>query len=284
MPARVGPTSGLSGGRAETDAAMGLGGKKQQLSELTLCFSLCSLFDFDKTGMVTREDWQRGMTTLMLDELGNDAKIWTRMTDMHGKRDGGKAMVDVNRLADIVPIDPRVGVLLNAIVKGLVGMREFVERSLRKETKDAELKMNRALLNIRRRIVEPVLKAWRNLVRGHRGKRARPSRARRRMSWRVCDQCADLTVDMPPHPQARDNKKLFSQSVRRARYHVHFKAWRTWREGVEICHQEKRELRKQERRKQRIHASAMRLKNRDVRALRASSELTRASLLRHLPA
>ena len=168
MPARVMPTPSYMNpvGKDSPDPS---GGKqpKQQMSDLTLCLSLCSLFDFDKSGRIGQEDWQRGMTTLMLEELGFDQKIWTKMTEMHGVRDGGKAMIDVNRLTDIVPIDPRVAVLLNAIVKGLVGMREFVSRSLRKETKEGELKLNRAVINMRRRITQPVLLAWKELVRSH---------------------------------------------------------------------------------------------------------------------
>lgn len=158
MPARILPTAAREQHGADADAKPA---KKQQMTDLTLCFSLCSLFDFDKSGKVSIEDWQRGMACLMLEDLGNDPKMWSKMTDMHGINDHGKKSVDVNRLSDIVPIDPRVAVLLNAVVKGLVGMRDFVERSFRKETKEAELKQSRALLNIRRRILFPVLDAWR---------------------------------------------------------------------------------------------------------------------------
>ena len=69
------------------------------------------------------------------------------------------------RLKDVVPIDPRVSVLLNAIVKGLVGMRDFVKRSLRKEVKEADIKRNRAILNVRRKIMLPCLRAWCDLMR-----------------------------------------------------------------------------------------------------------------------
>lgn len=138
---------------------------RQQTSELTVCISLASLMDFDKTGYLTQENWQKGMTTLMLEELGMDPKIWSRLVDMHGGRDAGKGLVNVQKLCDVVPIDPRVAVLLSAIVKGLVGMRDFVSRTLHKEERDTDSKKTRIILNMRRKITEPVMRAWRDYVR-----------------------------------------------------------------------------------------------------------------------
>ena len=197
--------------------------KKQQMTDLTLCFSLCSLFDFDKSGMVTQEDWVRGMQCLMLDDLGNDQKMWAKMTEMHGVRDGGKAMVDVNRLADIVPIDPRVAVLLNAVVKGLVGMRDFVERSFRKETKEAEVKQSRALINIRRRILQPVLHAWKAYV--------------------------------------KQNKNLLRKSAGQGLFYKQHKAFRQWKNARELCIEEKLEARRQARQNKKLAAAAGRYMN-----------------------
>jgi hypothetical protein len=197
--------------------------KKQQMTDLTLCFSLCSLFDFDKSGMVTQEDWIRGMQCLMLDDLGNDPKMWAKMTEMHGVRDGGKAMVDVNRLADIVPIDPRVAVLLNAVVKGLVGMRDFVERSFRKETKEAEVKQSRALINIRRRIMHPVLHAWKTYV--------------------------------------TQNKNLLRKSAGQGLFYKQHKAFRQWKYARELCIEEKLEARRQARQNKKLAAAAGRFMN-----------------------
>ena len=197
--------------------------KKQQMTDLTLCFSLCSLFDFDKSGMVTQEDWIRGMQCLMLDDLGNDPKMWAKMTEMHGVRDGGKAMVDVNRLADIVPIDPRVAVLLNAVVKGLVGMRDFVERSFRKETKEAEVKQSRALINIRRRILHPVLHAWKTYV--------------------------------------TQNKNLLRKSAGQGLFYKQHKAFRQWKYARELCIEEKLEARRQARQNKKLAAAAGRFMN-----------------------
>ena len=221
MPAAAPQPSYMNPVRGGADAAGPT--KKQQTSDLTVCISLASLFDFEKTGYVSQENWAKGMTTLMLEDWGNDPKMWQRLLEIHGSRDTKIQGLDVQRLTDVVPIDPRVAVLLNAIVNGLVGMRDFVGRSLRKETREADLKKNRALLNIRRKIMEPVLHAWRGFV--------------------------------------LQNKKKFKVSVMHARYHMHFKALRQWRNAVEELRAEGADRRKFERKLKRIRGAAMRMRS-----------------------
>lgn len=175
MPARVMPTPPSYMNpvqRGDADATEKP--KRQQTSELTVCISLASLMDFESCGLVSQENWMKGMATLAMEDLGNDPKIWEKLMGMHGGRDGGKAHLDVQRLKDVVPIDPRVGVLLNAIVKGLVSLSDFVKRSLHKEGREIDSKRTRTIINIRKRITEPVFKAWRDFV------SARPARSRAR--------------------------------------------------------------------------------------------------------
>lgn len=219
MPARVMPTNPTG---APTDAASAPP-KRQQTSELTVCISLASLFDFEQSGKISQENWQKGMATLMLEELGTDPKIWSRLVDMHGGRDGGSTHLNVQRLKDVVPIDPRVSVLLNAIVKGLVGMRDFVKRSLRKEEKEVDLRRSRAVLNIRRKICEPVLHAWRDLMRSH--------------------------------------QRLLKRSARHCFHSSLSKGWRTWLELVAENRAAALEQRKQGRKLARIQTAARRIAN-----------------------
>ena len=54
MPARIMPTNPAAGGADATGPS-----KRQQTSQLTVCISLASLFDFDSTGFVNQENWQR---------------------------------------------------------------------------------------------------------------------------------------------------------------------------------------------------------------------------------
>jgi hypothetical protein len=221
MPARVLPTA-ANPSSAPMDAAAAAP-KRQHTSELTICISLASLFDFEQSGIISHENWQKGMATLMLEELGADPKIWSKLVDMHGGRDGGTTHLHAQHLKDVVPIDPRVSVLLNAIVKGLVGMRDFVKRSLRKEEKEVDLKRSRAVLNIRRKICEPVLHAWRDLMRAH--------------------------------------QRLLKRSVRHC-FHANLaKGWRTWRELIIENRQAAVEQRKQERKMSRIKSAAGRMAN-----------------------
>ena len=229
MPARVMPSNSstpsyMNPVSAPDDASASK--KRQQTSELTVCISLASLFDFEKTGHITQENWQKGMTTLMMEELGMDPKVWERLVGMHGSKDAGKGRLDVQRLTDVVPIDPRVSVLLNAIVKGLVGMRDFIGRTLKKENKEQDLKLNRALLNIRRRITLPVMTAWRDLT--------------------------------------RENRRIFRKAGFHMRNNAYSKAWRSWVDNVADIKYEQRAKRAEERKMRRVRQHAMRMKNAKV--------------------
>ena len=113
--------------------------------------------------------------------------------------------------------------LLNAIVKGLVGMRDFVKRSLRKEEKEVDLRRSRAVLNIRRKICEPVLHAWRDLMRSH--------------------------------------QRLLKRSARHCFHSSLSKGWRTWRELVAENRAAALEQRKQGRKLARIQTAARRIAN-----------------------
>ena len=221
MPARVMPSNGNPSYMDPAGGGDDQARKRQQMSELTVCISLASLFDFQKSGFISQENWQKGMATLMMDELGSDPKIWEKLVGMHGSRDAGKGRLDLQRLTDVVPIDPRVSVLLNAVVKGLVGMRDFIHRSMRKETKDVELKTHRAIINIRKRIVMPVLVAWRDYV--------------------------------------RECRKIFKKAGYHMRHNAFGKAWRTWVSSVEELRAEAQERKAQERKMRRVKASAMRM-------------------------
>eukprot|EP00966_Prymnesium_polylepis_P225702 5220867-Prymnesium_polylepis.1 len=133
--------------------------------DLSLCVGLVSMFDFDEKGSVTRDDWKRGMKGLNMEELGEDGGLWRRMLEMHaGKGDG---YIELERVRDVVPIDPRVSVLLTAIVHGLVGVREFAESATRKMQKEVASKSHGAIIRMRRKIMEPVLRAWRDYVKSN---------------------------------------------------------------------------------------------------------------------
>ena len=217
MPARINPNPvSVEGG----DPAEAPKPKKQQVNQLTACIR--RRFDFERTASPAKRTGK-----------GHDD------ADARGARDGPEDMVAPRhprlqeygdegaarrkKLTDVVPIDPRVGVLLNAIVKGLVGMRDFVKRSMRKEVKEADIKRNRAILNVRRKIMLPCLRAWCDLM--------------------------------------RNNKKLFRRSVLHCKNYTTAKAWRTWRDGIDEDKEAAAEARRKERQMKRVKSAAQRMMN-----------------------
>ena len=95
--------------------------------DMSVCMSLLTLFDFEKPGRVTKEDWVTGMRVLQLHALAENDAVWKKIVDVHGNK--GTGTVELYRIKDLVPIDPRISVLLHAVVHALVGMREFVRKS-----------------------------------------------------------------------------------------------------------------------------------------------------------
>ena len=62
-------------------------------------------------------------------------------------------------------MDPRVSMMMRAMVASVSHVSEKLERSQRRAAEQGHTRANRIILNMRRRIVEPVLLAWAELVR-----------------------------------------------------------------------------------------------------------------------
>ena len=91
-------------------------------SDLSLCATLLSLFDFTASGSVSRLDWERGLSTLLLGGLMDDHDLWARLLEMYDPQ--GKGAVQLERVRDVLPIDPRISVLLQQLVHSVAGCRE----------------------------------------------------------------------------------------------------------------------------------------------------------------
>ena len=167
--------------------------EKQRASDLSLCATLISLFDFNALGEVSLKDWERGTSTLLLGELGKDADLWQRLLSLYDPK--GTGAVQLDRVRDLLPIDPRITVLLQQLVHAVAGCREFVAGALQKAEKTTELRANRAIINIRKKMMQPVFEGWRDAIR------------------------TDL--------------KLRNRSARFLRSQTVGKAWRTWRDLAE---------------------------------------------------
>ena len=148
--------------------------EKRQSTELSLCVTLVSLFDFEALGEVSRKDWERGTSTLLLGELGKDQDLWERMLGQYDPEKRGAVQLD--KVRDVLPIDPRISVLLQQLVHAVAGCREFVAGATNKMVKDIESRTNRALINIRKKICNPVFYAWLDVHRTDRKLRTRAAR------------------------------------------------------------------------------------------------------------
>ena len=78
--------------------------------DLSLCVSLLSMLDFRGDKRVHREDWRRGTRAMALHAMGEDDGLWAKLLDKFGARDSES--IDLRTVEDLVPIDPRVGLLL----------------------------------------------------------------------------------------------------------------------------------------------------------------------------
>ena len=82
--------------------------------DLSLCVSLLAMLDFRGDKQVYREDWQRGTRAMNLIAMGEDDGLWSKLLDKFGAGDG--VAIDLRKVEDLVPIDPRVGLLLKVCV------------------------------------------------------------------------------------------------------------------------------------------------------------------------
>ena len=76
----------------------------QNKSDLSLCATLLSLFDFSAHGEVTRLDWERGLGTLLLGGYAEDQNLWAKLLELYDPHK--KGAVQLAYVRDILPIDP----------------------------------------------------------------------------------------------------------------------------------------------------------------------------------
>ena len=168
--------------------------------DLSLCATLISLFDFGASGEVSRSDWERGTSTLLLGGLGKDDTLWHRLLTMYDQK--GTGSVSMAAVRDVLPIDPRISVLLQQLVHAVAGCREYVAAATNKAAKEQEVRSHRAVLNMRKRLLAPLFEGWRDAVRADRRLRLRAARhmraatvARAWCSWvAVCDHAAEVAA------------------------------------------------------------------------------------------
>ena len=137
---------------------------KRVIYDLTTCATLISTFDFQHRGYVDREDWQRGCRMMLLSDMGNDDQLWATLLQKFGMR-GEEDAVDLRRIEDLTPMDPRMNLMMKAMVASVAGVSERLERAQKRAQDQSASRANRVILTMRRQIMQPVLTAWAALVR-----------------------------------------------------------------------------------------------------------------------
>ena len=127
---------------------------KQKNYDISMALSLLVMFDFQQQGYVTRDDWRKGTAMMMLEDMGEDDLLWETLLKKYDPGRTGDIPMAV--IQDLVPVDPRMLVMFRSMVVAVSGLSDKLIATQRKVEAEAKLKTNRAILNMRRKILEPV--------------------------------------------------------------------------------------------------------------------------------
>ena len=172
--------------------------KRQQKSaktDLSLCVTLLSLFDFDGDTLVTQDDWKRGAKHLQLEYMGEDDALWSLLLSKFRSAEEPES-VSVPLVMHSTSIKPEVTMMFKLLYNGVVSTAESVEKAQAKLKATQGIMAQRAMLIVRRRVLEPVMTAWADLYR--KGANLRRNAGRRMLArdlgqavekWReLCDE------------------------------------------------------------------------------------------------
>jgi hypothetical protein len=192
-----------------------------QRTDLTTCATLMSCFDFGHRGFVDRDDWRRGTHMMQLAEMGEDDALWSQLLKKYGGDIDDAIALD--RLADYVPLDPRVSLMMKAMVASVSSVTERFDRAQARAKNQASSAANKAVLMWRKRILEPVWLAWRDHFRqkkslGNRAARAalNSTMGKAYRQWRYIAE------------EAANAKRRMSKFAKRMRNHGVSAAYNTW--------------------------------------------------------
>ena len=69
---------------------------------------------------------------LLLGEMGDDERLWLKLVQRYG--DENEGTIRLERLADFVPMDPRVNLMMKAMVASVAGVTDKLERVQKRAT------------------------------------------------------------------------------------------------------------------------------------------------------
>ena len=186
-----------------------------------MCVSLLSLFDFRGDKRVTRQDWVRGTRALTLNSLGEDDALWELLLQKFDTRREG--WVDLTRIEDLVPIDPRISMLMKAMFNSVTTLSDGMLRAQGKMETGETLRKNRVVINLRKRLIRPPFSAWSEYVMKTRSLRLRTVKRTQRgivMAWNQWCEVAD-------------ERRRLQKFMRRALNGAVTNAWYKWQALLE---------------------------------------------------
>ena len=163
---------------------------------------------------------------LLLAEMGEDDALWSKAVQAFGGGGGvPEECVELARLQDVVPMDPRVSLMMRAMVASVGHVTDKLERSQKRAADQSASRANRVILAWRRRIIEPCLRGWVDLVRSRKacGRRAAAGFMNSTLGkgWRQWKEQA-VAMSAVRTKLSRFVKRLFRQGLARA--------WESWLE------------------------------------------------------
>ena len=166
-------------------------------SDLSLAATLISLFDFNADGQVTRQEWERGLSTLLLGGLLEDNGLFDQLLERYDTT--GTGSVHLEKVRDVLPIDPRISVLMQQLVHSMAGWR-VCTAATKKQQRDVEMRSQRAVINLRKRLLSPIFFGWRDTIKADKKVKLKAARFLRNAGlsrcWRTwLDLCDKAEVE-----------------------------------------------------------------------------------------
>jgi hypothetical protein len=190
--------------------------------DLAVAIQLLPLFDLRKVGRVSHDDWMRGVKALGVDGL-SDPGLWSELISYFDS--GGTREVHLSQIEWVLPVDPMVGLLLGSLVRAVVHVAEDTWSLKRKSSSQAFAARSRAVLNMRRRILEPAMRGWREVISMDRRLANFSRRLLRHSEWRALRAWCALT------DERRALARLFKRAMNRELTGA-FDAWASSSEEV----------------------------------------------------
>jgi len=131
-------------------------------NNLSFLLTLLTMLDFQESGSVSREDWERGVAALYAPGLSHEVswKMLLRRFDLDSS-----GAIEFGEMHGLAPLDPRLGALLRVITQTVVRLSERINGAYA-GLQETKLKLMKGTINQwRGKCTTAAFNAWRDLVR-----------------------------------------------------------------------------------------------------------------------